>query len=97
MALAPYEQAVKGLTDMIKSVFDYFKTSKEHQAETEIIKDSKDKEKALEYAEQALQIADIINDFVLSLDFDDLTLHRIKKQLHDYEKAKSKFNKYKIT
>jgi len=49
---------VKSVGEFFSSLFDYFKTSKENQSETEVIQDKRDLEKACRYAENAISIAE---------------------------------------
>ena len=49
-------KAFESALDAIKSVFDYAGTAKEHQSETEVIKDKRDLKKAVNIAEQAFKI-----------------------------------------
>lgn len=48
--------AVEAVSNAIKSVFDFASTAKEHQSETEIIKEKRDLKKAADKAEQAFKI-----------------------------------------
>ena len=57
MGFLPYETAIKSIGDFFKSIFDFAKTSKEHQSETEIIKDKKDYKEATNIAEKIIDIA----------------------------------------
>lgn len=59
MGFAPYENAVAQIATMFGKVADAFKTSKEEQAQTAIIKEDKRQEKALESA-------NIIIDLILT-------------------------------
>ena len=56
MSIAPYSAAIKAVGNALKSVFDFASNSKDHQAETEIIKDKRRNDKALNVAELAFQI-----------------------------------------
>lgn len=56
MSIAPYEAAINAVGNALKSVFDFASNSKDHQAETELIKDKKRNDKALNAAETAFQI-----------------------------------------
>ena len=57
MGFLPYETAIKSIGDFFKSIFDFAKTSKEHQSETEIIKDKRDYKEATNIAEKIIDIA----------------------------------------
>lgn len=56
MSLLPYENTIKSIGDFFKSIFDFAKTSKEHQSETEIIKDKRDYKEATDIAEKIIAI-----------------------------------------
>lgn len=49
-------KAVESVSNAIKGIFDYASTSKEHQAETEIIKEKRDLKKASNIAEEAFKL-----------------------------------------
>ncbi len=49
-------KAVESVSNAIKGIFDYASTSKEHQSETEIIKEKRNLKKAVDKAEQAFKI-----------------------------------------
>ena len=57
MAILPYETAIKSIGDFFKSIFDFAKTYKEHQSETEIIRDKRDYKEATDIAEKIINIA----------------------------------------
>jgi len=59
MGLAPYDNAIQAIATMFGKVADAFKTSKEEQSQTAIIKEDKRQEKALESA-------NIIIDLILT-------------------------------
>lgn len=72
MGLAPYENAIQAIASMFGKVADAFKTSKEHQLETSVVKEDKRQEKALEAANIAFDLIskndgylpkDIVKDF----------------------------------
>lgn len=48
--------AIKAIGDGIKGIFDFASTAKNHQAETEIIKEKRDLKKATDKAEEAFKI-----------------------------------------
>ena len=48
--------AVEAASNAIKSVFDFASTAKNHQSETEIIKEKRDLKKATDKAEEAFKI-----------------------------------------
>lgn len=48
--------AIKAAGDGIKGIFDFASTAKNHQAETEIIKEKRDLKKATDKAEEAFKI-----------------------------------------
>lgn len=47
------------IAEALKSAFDYFKTGKERQSETAILKDRKKLEKAVNTAEKIIRLLDI--------------------------------------
>ena len=49
-------KAVESVSNAIKGVFDFASTAKEHQAETEIIKEKRDLKKASNIAEEAFKL-----------------------------------------
>ena len=49
-------KAVESVSNAIKGIFDYASTSKEHQSETQIIKDKKRLKKATDIAEDAFKL-----------------------------------------
>lgn len=49
-------KAVESVSNAIKGIFDYASTSKEHQSETQIIKDKKRLKKASDIAEEAFKL-----------------------------------------
>ncbi len=49
---------IKSVGEVFSSLFDYFKTVKENQSETEVIQDKHDMEKACRYAENAISIVE---------------------------------------
>ena len=49
---------LEAVTDSIKSVFDFASTAKEHQSETEIIKEKRDLEDAVNTAEEIIELFD---------------------------------------
>ncbi len=49
-------KAVEAVSNAIKGVFDFASTAKEHQSETEIIKEKRNLKKAVDKAEQAFKI-----------------------------------------
>ena len=49
-------KAVESVSNAIKGIFDFASAAKEHQAETEIIKEKRDLKKAADKAEQAFKI-----------------------------------------
>ena len=51
-------KAVESVSNAIKGIFDYASTSKEHQSETQIIKDKKKLKEAVNIAEEILLITD---------------------------------------
>lgn len=54
----PMLKAFESAFDTLKGVFNYASTAKEHQSETEIIKDRRDIDEANKDALRALKIAD---------------------------------------
>ena len=48
--------AVEAVSNAVKGLFDFASTAKEHQAETEIIKEKRDLKKATDKAEEAFKI-----------------------------------------
>ena len=49
-------KTVESISNAIKGIFNYASTAKEHQCETEIIKEKRDLKKAADKAEQAFKI-----------------------------------------
>lgn len=49
-------KAIEAVSNAIKGVFDFASTAKEHQSETEIIKEKRNLKKAVDKAEQAFKI-----------------------------------------
>ena len=47
---------LEAVTDALKSVFDFASTAKEHQSETEIIKEKRDLEDAVNTAEEIIEL-----------------------------------------
>ena len=74
-------KAFETALDALKSVFDYAGTAKEHQSETEIIKEKRDLESAVNTAEE---IIELFNKYQFHLSDDDW-----KK----YKRLVKKFNK----
>ena len=50
--------AVEAVSNAIKSVFDFASTAKENQSETEIIKEKRDLESAVNTAEEIIELFD---------------------------------------
>ena len=72
---------LEAVTDALKSVFDFASTAKEHQSETEIIKEKRDLEDAVNTAEE---IIELFNKYQTYLTDDDWK---------SYKKLVKKFNK----
>jgi hypothetical protein len=72
--------ALKAATETIGKVFDFKKTAKEHQAESEILKDDSRKVKAIKYADEALEIVESNNGY---LSYDDFKRFRKLKEKFD--------------
>lgn len=51
-------KAFEAALDALKSVFDFASTAKEHQSETEIIKEKRDLEDAVNMAEEIIELFD---------------------------------------
>ena len=49
-------KAIEAVTDALKSVFDFASTAKEHQSETELIKEKRRLKKASNIAEEAFKL-----------------------------------------
>jgi hypothetical protein len=49
-------KAVESVSNAIKGIFDYASTSKEHQSETQVIKDKKRLKKATDIAEKIISL-----------------------------------------
>lgn len=49
-------KAVEAVSEAVKGIFDFASTAKEHQSETQIIKDKKRLKKATDIAEEAFKI-----------------------------------------
>lgn len=56
-------KAFESALDVLKSVFDFATTAKEHQSETEIINDKNDCEQANNDALKALKVADKYKEY----------------------------------
>ncbi|MEI3255481.1 MAG: hypothetical protein V8R83_09325 [Candidatus Gastranaerophilaceae bacterium] len=74
-------KAVESVSNAIKGIFDYASTSKEHQSETQIIKDKKKLKEAVNIAEEILLITD------------NYQVHFSDEDWKQYKKLKKKFNK----
>ena len=74
-------KAFETALDALKSVFDFASTAKEHQSETEIIKEKRDLESAVNTAEE---IIELLNKYQFHLSDDDWK---------SYKKLIKKFNK----
>ena len=74
--------AVKSVGEAIKSIADGFKVSKEHQSETQLVKELKKLEKAVDVAEEIIEIMFKYLPLYLEQDADDL------------QKLVKKFRKY---
>lgn len=57
MFSAPYESAIKAISDLFKSITDFAYVAKEKQSETEIIKDKRNYKEATNIAEQMIKLA----------------------------------------
>lgn len=75
-----FAKAIEAVGNAFKSVSDCFKTSKEHQCETQILKDKKRLKEATNVAEQIFEITDDYKDYFNYRD------------LEDYEKLRKKFD-----
>lgn len=73
--------AVEATANAIKGVFDFASTAKEHQAETEIIKENKQLKEAVNIAEEILEITE------------SCYAHFSDDDWERYKKLKKKFNK----
>lgn len=73
-------KAVEAVSNAIKGVFDFASTAKEHQSETELIKEKRRLEEAVNIAEE---IFSILEDYKVYFSDDDL---------QKYKKLKKKFN-----
>ena len=51
-----FAKAIEAVGNAFNSASDCFKTSKEHQSETELLKDRKRLQKAVDYAERIIEI-----------------------------------------
>lgn len=74
-------KAVESVSNAIKGIFDYASTSKEHQSETQIIKENKKLKEAVNIAEEILLITD------------NYQVHFSDEDWKQYKKLKKKFNK----
>lgn len=74
-------KAVESVSNAIKGIFDYATTSKEHQSETQIIKENKKLKEAVNIAEEILLITD------------NYQVHFSDEDWKQYKKLKKKFNK----
>ena len=73
-------KAVESVSNAIKGIFDYATTSKEHQSETQIIKENKKLKEAVNIAEEILLITD------------NYQVHFSDEDWKQYKKLKKKFN-----
>lgn len=73
--------AIKAAGDGLKGIFDFASTAKEHQSETEIIKEKRDLEDAVNTAEE---IIELFNKYQFHLSDDDWK---------SFKKLVKKFNK----
>lgn len=74
-------EAISKVGDAIKGIFDYVKETKEHQSETQVLKELKSVKKAVNIAEQIFYITDV---YIPQFSEDD------RKK---YEKLRIKFDK----
>lgn len=58
MTLAPYETAIKAISDIFVNFFKWRTAETENRLEKEVIEDKRDCERACNYAERAIEIAD---------------------------------------
>lgn len=74
-------KAVEAISNTVKSCFDFASTAKEHQSETEIIKENKQLKEAVNIAEEILEITE------------SCYAHFSDDDWKRYKKLKKKFNK----
>lgn len=74
-------KAVEAVSTAIKSVFDFASTAKEHQSETEIIKEKRDLESAVNTAEEIIELFNKYQTYLSDNDW------------KSYKKLVKKFNK----
>lgn len=74
-------KAVESVSNAIKGIFDYASTSKEHQSETQIIKENKKLKEAVNISEEILLITD------------NYQVHFSDEDWKCYKKLKKQFNK----
>ena len=81
MGWAPYDRAVSSIGDALSKIADLFKTCKDKQLETEVIKENKRQDKALRAVNKAL---DLVSPYIQCL---PLGIER------EFEKQKEIFDK----
>lgn len=74
-------QAIEKVGEAVKSLFDYFKETKEKQSETQLIKDKKRLKKATNVAEEIFHITD------------KYTASFSSEHKKEYEKLRKEFDK----
>lgn len=75
-------KAVEAVSNAIKGIFDYASTSKEHQSETQIIKDKKRLKKATDIAEDAFKL--MFKNFEKLSEFDQKRLNNLYDKFQEY-------------
>ena len=75
-------KAVESVSNAIKGIFDYASTSKEHQYETQIIKDKKRLKKATDIAEDAFKL--MFKNFEKLSEFDQKRLNNLYDKFQEY-------------
>ena len=83
MGFAPYDNAIAAVGNAFGKMFDVFKTNKQHRAETELLKENKTYEKAIDYAEKIIDMVELSNGYFT------------ESNLKDFKRLKGKFDKYK--
>ena len=77
--------AIEAFFKSLSSGFDYASTSKEHQSETQIIKDKKRLKKATDIAEDAFKL--MFKNFEKLSEFDQKRLNNLYDKFQEYKRS----------
>lgn len=75
-----FTDSIKAVGEAFTSLFNYCKANKEHQAETQVVKDKRRLKKATNIAQKIFSITDYYKDYFY------------KKDLREYEKLRKEFD-----